>query len=110
MVDSKFNFDRLMQNTKKIQEIMKKAQEELSTIEVTGESGAGMVRVTVTAQHEIVKLVLSDELLKERKEIIEDLIKAALNNANHRIMQITQEKIIFSGKFFHSNNESNVKK
>lgn len=84
MIGGKFNLGSLMKNAKKIQEMMQKAQDELAKIRVTGESGAGMVKLTMTAQHEVVEMNLDDELLKESKEVIEDLIKAALNDANQK--------------------------
>lgn len=106
MMNDEFNFNNLMKNAKKIQEMMQKAQEELSKIEVTGESGAGMVKITLTAQHEVTKLVLSDELLKEAKEVVEDLIKAAFNDANQKVVKITKEKVMSSNSYlFDSNNE-----
>lgn len=105
MMNDEFNFNNLMKNAKKIQEMMQKAQEELSKIEVTGESGAGMVKITLTAQHEVIKLVLSDELLKEAKEVVEDLIKAAFNDANQKVVKITKEKVMSSNSYlFDSNN------
>ncbi|QHG92355.1 YbaB/EbfC family nucleoid-associated protein [Coxiella endosymbiont of Amblyomma sculptum] len=107
MIDGTFNLDKLMKSTKKIQEIMQKAQKELSKIEVTGESGAGMVKVTLTAQHEIVSFILSDELFAEKKEVIEALIRAAFNDANRKITKITQEKIISSGKLFGNEEDKN---
>lgn len=106
MMNDEFNFNNLMKNAKKIQEMIQKAQEELSKIEVTGESGAGMVKITLTAQHEVIKLVLSDELLKEAKEVVEDLIKAAFNDANQKVVKITKEKVMSSNSYlFDSNNE-----
>ncbi|MFW0028812.1 MAG: YbaB/EbfC family nucleoid-associated protein [Coxiella endosymbiont of Dermacentor nuttalli] len=106
MMNDEFNFNNLMKNAKKIQEMMQKAQEELSKIEVTGESGAGMVKITLTAQHEVIKLVLSDELIKEAKEVVEDLIKAAFNDANQKVVKITKEKVMSSNSYlFDSNNE-----
>lgn len=106
MINDEFNLNNLMKNAKKIQEMMQKAQEELSKIEVTGESGAGMVKITLTAQHEVVKLILSDELLKEAKEVVEDLIKAAFNDANQKVVKITKEKVMSSNsRLFDSNNE-----
>ena len=97
MISDKFNLGHLMKNAKKIQELMQQAQKQLSKIKVTGESGAGMVQVTLTAQHEVINFILSDELLKESKEVIEDLIKAALNDANQKVIKITQEKVMFTG-------------
>lgn len=95
----KFNIGSLMENVKKIQEVMQKAQDELAKIRVTGESGAGLVKVTITAKHDIIKVNLADELLQEPKEIIEDLIKAAFNDANQKAIKTTQEKMISAGNF-----------
>ena len=106
MIDGKFNLSNLMKNAKKIQEIMQKAQEELSKIEVTSESGAGMVKITLTAQHELIKIILSDELLKESKEAIEDLIKAAFNDASQKVIKITQEKVMSAGSLLGSDEEN----
>ncbi|ATN86340.1 YbaB/EbfC family nucleoid-associated protein [Coxiella burnetii] len=107
MIGGKFNLGSLMKNAKKIQEMMQKAQDELAKIRVTGESGAGMVKLTMTAQHEVVEMNLDDELLKESKEVIEDLIKAALNDANQKILKITQEKMMPAGSLFGGNESDN---
>ena len=105
MIGGKFNLGSLMKNAKKIQEMMQKAQEELARIRVTGESGAGLVKVVVTAQHEVLEINFADELLKESKEIIEDLIKAALNDANRKVLKITQEKMMSAGSLFGATDE-----
>lgn len=110
MIGGKFNLGSLMKNAKKIQEMMQKAQDELAKIRVTGESGAGLVTVTITAQHEIIELKLADELLKEPKEVIEDLIKAALNDANQKIAKITQEQMMSAGSLFTDTNDENEDK
>ena len=108
MISDKFNLGNLMNNVKKIQEMMQKAQKQLSKIKVTGEAGAGMVQVTLTAQHEVINFMLSDELLKESKETIENLIKAALNDANQKVIKITQENLMFtdSDNLFNSDEEN----
>ena len=98
MID-KFNIGSLMKNAKKIQEVMQKAQNELAKVRVTGESGAGLVKMTITARHDVIEINLSDELLQEPKEIIEDLIKAAFNDANQKAIKITQEKMISASSF-----------
>lgn len=98
MID-KFNIGSLMKNAKKIQEVIQKAQDELAKVRVTGESGAGLVKVTITARHDIIEMHLADELLQEPKEIMEDLIKAAFNDANQKAIKITQEKMISASSF-----------
>jgi len=100
MIGGKFSLGSLMKNAKKIQEMMEKAQEDLAKIVVKGEAGAGMVVTEVNAQHEVLDLQISDELLKESKEIVQDLIKAAFNNANQKITKITQEKMMSAGSMF----------
>lgn len=107
MLGGKFNLGSLMKNAKKIQEMMQQAQEDLSKISVQGESGAGMVVATITAQHEVLAIKLSDELMKESKEIIEELIRAALNDANRKVSKITQEKMMAAGSLLNiPSNES----
>lgn len=100
MIGGKFNLGSLMKNAKKIQEMMEKAQDELAKIRVTGEAGAGLVKVVVTAQHEVVSVDIADEALKESKEVIEDLVKAAFNDANQKAGKITQEKMMATGNLF----------
>ena len=73
------DFSGLLQQAKKMQEQMQKAQEELARMEVTGEAGAGLVKVTINGKHEVKKVDLDSSLLTEDKEMIEDLIAAAFN-------------------------------
>ena len=91
MVGGKFDLNDLMKNAKSL---MDKAQDKLSKITADGESGAGLVKITINAQHEVIKLSLEDELLKEPKDVIEDLIRAAINDANHKINKATQENML----------------
>ncbi|WP_455380786.1 YbaB/EbfC family nucleoid-associated protein, partial [Acidihalobacter prosperus] len=72
-----------------------KAQEELANMEVTGESGGGMVQVVMTGRHEARRVTLDPSLLDDDKEMLEDLIAAAINDASHKIETMTQER--FSG-------------
>jgi nucleoid-associated protein EbfC len=89
----KFNLGSLMKGAKRIQDMIEKNQEELRKTEVTGESGAGLVIVTMTGLYAVTKLQLADELLSEPKEIIQDLIVAAMNNATQKVGKITQNKM-----------------
>ncbi len=75
----------LMQQAQKMQEKMQKMQEEVANMEVHGESGAGMVKVTMTGRHDVKRVELDDSLLKEDKEILEDLIAAAINDAVRKV-------------------------
>ena len=86
---------QLMKQAQQMQADMKKAQEEMASISVTGESGAGMVRITMTCQHQVKAVEIDDSLLGDDKEMLEDLITAAFNDAIRRVEKTVQEK--FSG-------------
>lgn len=79
------DFNELMKQAKDMQEQMKKAQEQAMNIIVDGESGAGMVKVKMTGRHDIKKIELADNLLKEERGVIEDLIAAAVNDAVRKL-------------------------
>lgn len=83
----------LMKQAQEMQERMQKMQEELANAEVSGESGAGMVKVTMTGRHDVKRVQIDDALLSESKEILEDLIAAAVNDAVRRVEQFNQEKM-----------------
>jgi DNA-binding YbaB/EbfC family protein len=74
---------------------MQKAQEEMANLTVNGESGAGLVRMTMTCKHELKNLEIDESLLGDDKEMLEDLIIAAFNDAMRRVDKTVQEK--FSG-------------
>lgn len=82
----------LMRQAQQMQENMQKAQAELGDIEVTGESGAGMVKVTLNGRHEAKKVVIEPKLLGEDKDMLEDLLAAAFNDAVRKVAARTQEK------------------
>jgi nucleoid-associated protein EbfC len=82
----------LMRQAQQMQENMQKAQAELADIEVTGESGAGMVKVTLNGRHEAKKVVIEPKLLAEDKDMLEDLLAAAINDAVRKVAARTQEK------------------
>ena len=83
----------LMQQAQKMQERMQKAQEELATREVEGQSGAGMVKVTMTGKHEVKCVQIDPKLLAEDRDMLEDLVAAAVNDAVHRVEAMTQEQM-----------------
>jgi DNA-binding YbaB/EbfC family protein len=74
---------------------MQKAQDEMASLTVMGESGAGMVKITMTCKHELKNLEIDDSLIGDDKEMLEDLIIAAFNDAVRRVEKTVQEK--FSG-------------
>lgn len=83
----------LMKQAQQMQENMKRMQDELATIEVEGQSGAGMVKVTMTCRHDVKRVAIDDSLLKDDKDMLEDLIAAAMNDAVRRAEATTQEKM-----------------
>ena len=83
----------LMKQAQQMQENMKRMQEELATIEVEGQSGAGMVKVTMTCRHDVKRVVIDESLLKDDKDMLADLIAAAMNDAVRRAEATTQEKM-----------------
>ncbi len=86
---------QLMKQAQQMQADMKKAQEEMAKLTVTGDSGAGMVKITMTCQHQVQALEIDESLIGDDKEMLEDLIIAAFNDAIRRIEKTIQEK--FSG-------------
>lgn len=102
MSTDKFDLNNLMKNA---QDMLGKAQERLTKITAVGESGAGMVKVEVNAKHEVIKITLADELMSESKEIIEDLIRAAMNDANRKIVKVTQENVMSLANLFQGDNK-----
>ena len=86
---------QLMKQAQRMQADMEKAQEEMASLSVTGESGAGMVKITMTCKHEVKALEIDDSIVGDDKEMLEDLITAAFNDAIRRVEQTVQEK--FSG-------------
>ncbi len=82
----------LMKQAQKMQENMAKAQEELTNLEVEGQSGAGAVKIVMTCKHDV-KRVSIDPSVMDDKEMLEDLIAAALNDANRRAEATSQERM-----------------
>ena len=83
----------LMKQAQRMQETMQKAQAELAEMEVTGQAGGGMVSVVMTGRHDVKRVNIDDSLLKEDKEMLEDLLAAAVNDAVRKIESTTQEKM-----------------
>ncbi len=83
----------LMKQAQQVQERMADLQKELAEAEVTGESGAGLVKVTLNGRHEARKVDIDPSLMEEDKEMLEDLIAAAINDAARRVEQAQQDKM-----------------
>tara|TARA_B100001250_G_scaffold406450_1_gene425532 strand:+ start:1706 stop:2023 length:318 start_codon:yes stop_codon:yes gene_type:complete len=87
------DFNKILDKAKELEEKMKESQEKIKKIEVIGVSGGDAVKVTLNGEGEMIKLDLSNEVLKEEKGIIEDLISAAHNNAKSQLKSKTSEEI-----------------
>ncbi|NNG12835.1 MAG: YbaB/EbfC family nucleoid-associated protein [Halobacteria archaeon] len=83
----------LMKQAQEMQANMQKAQEELAKLEVTGESGGGLVSVVMTGKHEVRRVSIDDTLLADDKDMLEDLVAAAINDAVHKVESTTQEHL-----------------
>jgi len=83
----------LMKQAQEMQANMQKAQEEIASLEVTGESGGGMVKVTMTGKYEARRVSIDDSLLSDDKDMLEDLVAAAINDAAHKVEATTQERM-----------------
>jgi DNA-binding YbaB/EbfC family protein len=83
----------LMKQAQQMQENMKRMQEQLATIEVEGQSGAGMVKVVMTCRHDVKRVTIDASLLKDDKDMLEDLVAAAFNDAVRRAEATIQEKM-----------------
>jgi nucleoid-associated protein EbfC len=83
----------LMKQAQAMQDNLRRAQEELATLEVTGESGAGLVKVQMTCKHDVKRVSIDPSLLADDKDMLEDLVAAAINDAVRRVDAMSQEKM-----------------
>ena len=83
----------LMKQAQQMQENMKRAQDELALLEVEGQSGAGLVKVTMTCTHDVKRVVIDPSLLADDKDMLEDLVAAAFNDAVRRAEEVSTEKM-----------------
>ena len=83
----------MMKQAMALQANMKKAQEEIANLEVTGESGGGMVKVTMNGKHEVKRVQIEPQVVSEDREMLEDLIAAAINDAVNKVDQQTQARM-----------------
>lgn len=89
----KANLANIMKQAQQMQENMKTMQDQLANIEVEGQSGAGLVKVVMTCRHDVKRVSIDPSLLGDDKEMLEDLIVAAMNDAARRVETTTQEKM-----------------
>jgi len=83
----------LMKQAQQMQDNMKRLQDELATVEVEGQSGAGLVKVVMTCRHEVKRVTIDPSLLSDDKDMLEDLVTAAVNDAVRKAEVTTQERM-----------------
>ena len=83
----------LMKQAQQMQENLKKAQDEIAAMEVEGQAGAGLVKITMTGRHDVKRVSIDPSLMGDDKDMLEDLIAAAVNDAVRRLETVTQEKM-----------------
>ena len=83
----------IMKQAQAMQENLKRAQEELAQVEVIGSAGGGLVEITMTCRHDIRRVAIDDSLMADDKEVLEDLVAAAINDAVRRVEKASQEKM-----------------
>jgi DNA-binding YbaB/EbfC family protein len=87
------NMNQFVKQAQTLQANLQKAQAEIANLEVTGESGGGMVKVTMSGRHEVRRVQIDPSVSAEDREMLEDLIAAAINDAVHRVESATQAKM-----------------
>ena len=92
-MDLKANLGEIMKEAQKMQEKMQKAQQELASLEIQGEAGAGLVKVIMNGRHDAKSVWINANLMDEDKEMLEDLIVAAINDAVRKVEKASKEKI-----------------
>ena len=83
----------LMKQAQKMQEDMQRAQEEIATMEIEGQSGGGLVKVVMNGQHELRKVTIDDSLVGDDKDMLEDLVAAAVNDASQKLALASKDKL-----------------
>ena len=83
----------LMKQAQQVQENMKRMQEQLATVEVEGQAGTGLVKVVMTCRYDVKRITIDESLLKDDKDMLEDLVAAAVNDAVRKVESTTQEKM-----------------
>jgi hypothetical protein len=82
-----------MKQAQQMQANMQKAQQELANMEVSGQAGGGMVKITMTGKHDVKRVEIEDVLFEDDKEMLEDLVAAAINDAVRQVEKTTQERM-----------------
>jgi len=93
MSGAKGALGNLMKQAQRMQEEMQRAQEQIAAMEVTGEAGAGLVKVTINGRHDVKAVKIAPELMGEELSMLEDLLAAAVNDANRKAERLGKEKL-----------------
>jgi DNA-binding YbaB/EbfC family protein len=88
-----FKLNNLMKQAQEMQQKMQQAQKEIESTEVTGESGGGLVKITLNGRHKVIRVNLETAFNEETSEVMEDLIRAAFNDASARIETLSKQKL-----------------
>jgi len=83
----------IMKQAQKMQEDMQKVQQEIAEMEIEGESGGGLVKVVMNGRHELLKVAIDDSLLGDDRDMLEDLVAAAVNDATHKLEVASKDKM-----------------
>ena len=83
----------MMKQAQQMQANIEKAQQELAQMEVTGQSGGGLVKITMTGKHNVKRVVIEDALLEDDKDMLEDLIATAINDAVRQVEHVSQDRM-----------------
>lgn len=89
----KGNIGNMLKQAQQMQTNMQKAQAEIAAMEVTGEAGGGMAKIVMTGKHEVRRVTIDPSLASDDREMLEDLIAAAINDAVQKVERVTQEKM-----------------
>ncbi len=92
-MDINANLGNVMKEAQKMQEKMQEAQKELANLTVTGEAGGGLVSIMMNGRHDVSKVTINQNLMEEDKEMIEDLVAAAVNDAVRKVEEASKAKI-----------------
>lgn len=92
-MNMKGNLGNLLKQAQQMQAKMQEAQEQLGKMTVTGEAGGGLVKVDMNGRHDVTRVHLDSSLLKEEKDVIEDLIAAAINDAVRKVENVSKQKL-----------------
>jgi DNA-binding YbaB/EbfC family protein len=86
-------FANMMKQAQQMQEMLQRMRDDIARLEVTGEAGAGLVRVIMSGAHDVRRVSIDPALLRDDPQMLEDLVAAAVNDASRRVEQATQEKM-----------------